>query len=477
MKKKLGLIVLLVILTICLFACGDKTIEKVSDISYFITISGEDNVFKCNQTTTINNTYCDGLEILVFNLYANAYSEKAINKAYTEKLTSYGGIKINSVTIDGTKCNYTLEQDNSFLNVAIPSLDLDKSLSVEMSYTLTLPECNLRMGVINDCTKLTNFYPQLAVYKDGDFRRDVYSTTGDPFFSETADYEVLLTVPSDSVIASSGSLVNETITSNGKEMKFTAQNIRDFAIVIDKNLLTASANVGNTEVIYYYYEDENSQTTLKYATDALTVFNEKYGVYPFDTLSVVMTGFECAGMEFGRLVYIALDTPDIENTIVHEIAHQWWYGLVGNDSINEAYLDEGLTTFSTLYYYKQTYGQEKYNQCLKEISNSYVLYERIQNMRKTGADLSITRSIYDFTDYQYDMLVYKKSAMMFAHLLETMGEEKFNKALQCYVKDNSYNIVSAQTLVAEFSKTYGSNIEGLVNGWLGNQIRSTMISA
>lgn len=476
MKKKLVLIMLIVVLALCLFACKDKETEKVSNIDYSITISGEGNVYSVNQSIKINNTYLDDLDHLVFNLYANAYSEDAVNKAYSEKLTSYGGIKITSITIDGVKCDYTLEQDNSFLNVAIPTLGLDKSVSLEMAYKLTLPECNIRMGVNGDCVKLTNFYPQLAVFEDGNFRRDVYSTTGDPFFSEVANYEVTLLTKEESVIASSGTLVSENKVSKGVEYKYSAKNIRDFVLVIDNNLLVESAKVGNTEIMYFYYEDEDPVAKLKYAIDAVTIFNEKFGVYPYETLSVVTTDFECAGMEYGRLVYVAADAMDVEDTIVHEIAHQWWYGLVGNDSINEAFLDEGLTTFSTLYYYKQVYGQEKFDLSVKALSDSYMLYERIQNMRKTNEDLSINKSIYDFTSYQYDMLVYKKSAMMFAHLMETMGEEKFVKALNSYVKNNRYQIATCENLVKELNKAYGSDIGGLVNGWIGSQARVTMLS-
>jgi hypothetical protein len=332
------------------------------------------------------------------------------------------------------------------------------------------------MGVNGDCTKLTNFYPQLAVYQDGKFRLDVCTTIGDPFFSEVANYEVTILSAEDSVIATSGTLVSENKTQKGVQSKYVAKNIRDFVLVIDKNLLIESTKLGDTEIMYYYYEDENPAATLKFAVDAITIFSEKFGVYPFETLSVVATDFDCAGMEYGRLVYVALDTVDIEDTIVHEIAHQWWYGLVGNDSINEAFLDEGLTTFSTLYYYKQIYGQEKYDLSVKAISDSYMLYERIQNMRKPDDDLSINKSIYDYTSYQYDMLVYKKGAMMFANLMETMGEEKFTKALNSYVKNNSYKIVNCDTLIKELNKAYGSDIGGLVNGWIGSYARITMLS-
>ncbi|NLL55704.1 MAG: M1 family metallopeptidase [Clostridiales bacterium] len=476
MKKKLVFIMLILVLIISLFACKDKMDQKNSHIDYNITITGQNNVYTVEQSTTIKNVYKDDLDHLIFNLYANAYREDAENKAYTAKLTSYGQIDIESVSVDGQNCKYELEQDNSILNVAIPALAINKSICVVMAYQVTLPECNIRMGVSGDCTKLANFYPQLAVYENDSFRCDVYTTIGDPFYSNTANYEVTITAPQDSVIASSGVLQKSTETPDGIENKYIAKDIRDFVIVIDKNLLVEKGNIGDTEVLYYYYEDQDPQATLKYALDAMSIFNDKYGAYPYPTLSIVMTDFESAGMEYGCLVYVALDTMNIEDTIVHEIAHQWWYGIVGSDSINHAFLDEGLACFSTLYYYKQIYGQEKFDDSLKAISDSYTLYERIQKMRKTEEDLSINRSIYDLTQYQYEMLAYRKSTMMFAHLMQTMGEAKFNKALSNYVKNNRYKIANANALISELNKAYGSDIGGLVKGWLGNGARVTMMS-
>jgi hypothetical protein len=476
--KKLIFLVLILVLAIMLFAC-DKPIDEssASNTIYSITMSQTDNIVNCEQVNTIKNVYCDNLTSLTFNLYANAYSEDAVNKAYTSELTTYGGIEISNVTIGTIACEYNLSEDNSYLYVTIPATEMDGYVIVDITYAVTLPECDLRMSKCGDCTKLSNFYPQLAVYDENCFREDAFSTIGDPFYSEVADYEVVITVPEENIIASSGSLVSESITDQGKVVKYTANKIRDFALVIDKNFLVTTATVGETEVLYYYYEDESPEATIKYATDALGVFSESYGLYPFATLSIVITDFACGGMEYGRLVYIADDVEDVEGTIVHEIAHQWWYGLVGSDSINEAYLDEGLTCYSTMYYYKKIYGDEKYNECIQENLDSYILYERLQNMRNTEADLSINKSIYDFTSYQYNMLVYRKGCMMFNNLMETMGEEKFNKALSSYVCNYSYRIATTDNLIEELNEEYNSDIGGVLNGWLSTQVKVTAFYA
>lgn len=474
--KKIIFAFLIIIMALCLFACKKKEAQK-SDIAYTINLSQEENIVKCSQSTEIANVYCKDLDSLTFNLYANAYREDALNKAYTEKLSSYGGIDIVSVSIGGNRCQYTLSDDKSFLFVTIPALALKDVVVVDMEYSITLPKCNLRMGISGNAVKLANFYPQLAVYGEDGFRKDVFSAIGDPIFSEAADYKVSITVPENSVVASSGSLISEERTLKGNILKYFAGKIRDFAMVIDSNLKLSEVSCGDTKILYYHYDDPKPNETLKYAFDALTVFNESFGSYPYETLSIVMTDYDLGGMEFGRLVYIANDISDIEGAIVHEIAHQWWYGIVGSDCINDAYLDEGLTTYSTLYYYKKIYGQEKFDACVKNIVDSYVLYERIQTMRKTGSDLSINKSIYDFTSYQYDMLVYKKGAMMFNHIMKTMGEEKFNKALKGYASSNSYKIADSESLISALNKEYGSDIGGIVRGWLGSRIKSAVFYA
>lgn len=472
--KRFILLALLAVMAIALFACTPDAEPLGSATRYSISLTLKDNEVSAKQSVTVKNVYEDGLNLLTFNLYPNAYSKDAVNKAYIEKLTSYGGIKISSVVIGETAASYALSQDGSQMTVTVPELKKGEEIAVDMAYTVTLPECNLRMGVSQTASRLANFYPQLAVYSDGAFRTDAFTTVGDPFFSEAADYEVIITVAKDVVVASSGTLVSETLANDNKILKYSASNIRDFALVADKTFETEIGAFNDIKVTYYHYGDENAADVIKYAGSALSIFGESFGEYPYETLSVVAADIDTDGMEYGTLVYLSTDCLDAENTVVHEIAHQWWYGVVGSDPINEAYLDEALATYSTLYYYKKAYGEEKYAQSLKTIVNSYVLYERVQNMKKTGVDLSINKSIYDFTSYQYEMLVYKKGAMMFAHLYDTMGESKFNQGLAAYTKNNAYQIADTDSLISEMSKQFGSDLGGVINGWLGTQIKTTV---
>lgn len=468
LKKRIILIltILAVAFVFILSSCDKNENKNSNPIEYNIEIEYTENQVKGNQTVIFENNYADNLSKLCFNLYPNAYSENAKHPSFESELKSYGGIDIEGVNIDGiTSANFSVNENKNLLIVETEPYEIGQEIKIEISYIVTLPECNLRMGFTGDNVRLANFYPQLAFFEDGNFRDDNFSTVGDPFLSECANYKVCLTVPSGYVVASSGSVINSVKNDDKQVINLAADKIRDFAIVLDKNYQVKDILWQNKEIKYYHYGDENAEKTLKIITDALTVYSEIYGEYVYPSLSVVMTDFADGGMEYGRLVYISTDDDDLETTIVHEIAHQWWYSMVGTDSINSPFIDEGLATFSSLLYYKSVYGESEYEKILNSISDSYSLYEKLQNMRQTGVSLELDKSIYDYTDYQYQMLIYKKSAMMFGHIYEIMGETKFKKAMQDFVENNRYKIAGLDELTECLNNGYGDDIGGVIRGW------------
>ena len=131
--------------------------------------------------------------------------------------------------------------------------------------------------------------------------------------------------------------------------------MRDFAAVLSKKFEVKKEKVGATEVAYYYYDDEQADASFNTAVKALKTFNEMIGKYPYKTLSVVKTNFVHGGMEYPNLVYISENLNNYEdytNVIVHEIAHQWWYGVVGNNAYANGWMDEGLTEYTTALFYE-----------------------------------------------------------------------------------------------------------------------------
>jgi len=126
--------------------------------------------------------------------------------------------------------------------------------------------------------------------------------------------------------------------------------------------------VGGTTVTGYADPDHvaGNHEILAYATQALATYNDLFGPYPYTELDVVEVP-STVGFEFPELVLIGSEFFDdpahassrvgaVELLVAHEVAHQWWYGLVGNNHHQHAFLDEGLAEYASFLYFEREHG-------------------------------------------------------------------------------------------------------------------------
>ncbi len=311
-------------------------------------------------------------------------------------------------------------------------------------------------------------YPVLAVRDGDDWRRKVEPTVGDFIFNETADYEVnVATNPGVEVFTSA----TETGTKTEKGQTFTASALRDFAILAGRGLRSEHTEVNGVNVrsIYLAEHERIGKRALVVAANALRVFTSLFGPLPFKTISVaeapLVAGLGSA--EFSGLNVIAsayfvdFDSPAVRNlpeiireqrpsveeslewTVAHLIAHQWWGAAVGNDPAREPLLDEALASWSSLLYYKRTYGDEKAAAVLNDqVRGVYRLYRTFG-----GDDMDANRPSRDYRNtFQYAAIVSAKGALMFVDLQNTLGEEKMFSALRNYYQANLYEIAQLEDL-------------------------------
>ena len=196
-----------------------------------------------------------------------------------------------------------------------------------------------RFGYTDKSVNLANFYPIACMYRGGSFVADPYYSTGDPFFSDCADYSVTLTVPSKYECAFTGEVKSKTDGENGTATyEVKADNVRDFAAVLG-GYQKMSGVSGETIVNYMYYNDSDPERALNTAIEAVKIFGNMFGAYPYKEYTVVQTGFLQGGMEYPCLSMISdAYTGDAKlDIIVHETAHQWWYAAVGNNEVKHAW--------------------------------------------------------------------------------------------------------------------------------------------
>lgn len=459
-------------------ACSKTEDDARTAYKITCTYDGENTLTASCTVDYVNDTGSELGEIK-FNLYANAYREGALYSPVSDTLSSntyyngksYGGMEIISVT--GCESWEIGGEDENILAVALSSsLSNGAHTEITIEYTLTLANVNHRTGVTRHTVNLGNFYPVACVWEDGGFLEEVYYSDGDPFVTECADYEVSITVPAGYIAAASGQGMQSTF-SGTLTYSYSLENARDFCIVLSDEFSVVSAEVDGTTVNYYYYDDDNPQAKLDAATESLTFFSEKFGEYVYPTLSIVQTGFAAGGMEYPALAMIndGLDDLTTIYTIVHEIAHQWWYAMVGSDQINSAWQDEGLAEYSTLLFFENhtEYGLTREGLVLSA-TTAYRAYFTVYNQLFGNADTTMNRHLKDFiSDYEYVNIAYNKGLLLFDTLRNSIGDDNFYEGLQTYYKNYLYKIASSDDICACFVST-GTDLESFFESFIEGKI-------
>lgn len=480
----LFLVVLAVVIIICVN--GLKEEEKpLSTYNMKLSYDDENHVLSGEEEITFINNYDNMFTCLYLHLYPNAFREGAKNdlvsvadsdEVYVDGV-SYGNIEIKGVSSEGENLNYNIEgEDSNILKVELPvEVYPDESITFSVEFATTLANVNHRLGYGNNAINFGNFYPVICMYEEGvGFKTDLYHSNGDPFYSEVASYQVEITYPAKYTLASSGSLQSTTEEEGVATSKVSGDKIRDFCFVLSDIFDSVSQKVGSTTLTYYGYEGDSLSSALEISVKALNTFNDLFGKYPYSTLNIVKTNFLHGGMEYPNLVMISdnLEDDEIAYVIVHEIAHQWWYGVVGNDEYNHAWMDEGLTEYSTLLFFEE---HEEYNvdtaSLITNATESYKTFVRVYTSVNGEVDTSMDRPLNKFdTQPEYVQCTYTKGMLMFDSIRKSVGDRKFFKALKDYYQDFAYKNASPADMIASFIDSTRTDLEGFFNSWLNGDV-------
>jgi transcriptional regulator with XRE-family HTH domain len=342
------------------------------------------------------------------------------------------------------------------LRVELPrELQPNEHIALHMDYTLNLPQISPgeeftegSFGYSKRAASLGNWYPVLAPYReDKGWYALTYFPVGDPYVTEVADYDVTITTTEGVIIAGTG---QETRT--GNRWHYEAEQARSFAFAASDRYQVATAQAGDIAVHSYYFPDsqEAGEVALETAVQALDLFGELYGPYPYSDYRVAETEF-AGGMEFSGLTFLgSLFYDEYDGTThsqlisltAHEVSHQWFYGLVGNDQVTEPWLDEALAQYSAFLYYERI---------LPDDTDWWWNYE-VEQWAPTG---KIDTLIYEYRNNRdYFDAVYRRGAQFVQDLRETMGDPAFFAFLEEYQRRYSHSLVKSRdffALVQEFT--------------------------
>ena len=464
-------------------ALGLAACERHSCARSHYTITGEyfpeTRTLAAEMTVEVPNMSEVELSELKFQLWANAYREGAAHAPVSENFSSlayyagedHGEIEIKGVA--GAESFSVCGEDDNILSLKLAApLSPGDCATVTVKYEVELARINHRLGVTASTVNLANFYPILCEMTGEGFREYIYTSSGDPFVSEIADYDVTLTLPESYTVAS-GYAAEELADANADDMKrayhVRAEGVRDVAFVLSEKYHFLTERVENTEVAYYYYRDTAPEQTLKAAVDSLKFYSASFGAYDHPRYTVAETDLAFAGMEYPAFSMISAETGGTERAqvVAHETAHQWWYAKVGSNQFDDAWQDEGLAEYSTALFFEAEPGYGlTYADMVAASERSYRAFFSVYSQVHGEANTVMHRPLTEFSgDYEYRNIAYDKGVILFDRIREVVGSKKLIGALKRYADTCGGTIATPAELINCFSKS-GANVSALFDSFL-----------
>jgi aminopeptidase N len=381
---------------------------------------------------------------------------------------------VDKVVLDGAPVETTLEAEDSALRVPLdPPLVPGAVVDLTLWFRQTVPtDTDAGYGLYafaDDVYALAGFYPTIPVYDDEGWNVEVAPPYGDATFTDVGVYQVHLTVPEGLTVATSGSTLETTENADGTRTWVAVGGpMRDFFVAMSDDYEVVSQEVDGARVNSYYRsaQDAGGEFALNYAADALRLFGEQFGPYPYTELDVVATPTNAGGIEYPGAIVIAQSLYDeeggfFEMATAHEVAHQWWYGLVGNDQLDEPWLDEALTNYSAYLYFEEAGGNEA-----ADVIKERAFEGPYRTALEADRDRGIAGPVASFSERDYGAIVYGKGPLFFDALRAQLGDDAFFASLRAYLEAHRYGVAYPDDLIAAFEGTSGQEVDDLYRFWV-----------
>ena len=327
---------------------------------------------------------------LQFHLYWNAWKntrstfmrERALGGENDRgrRPDEWAHIDVTSITVGGADRTASKRfiapddenpSDETVMSVPLATpVEAGAGITIELAWTAHVPRTFARTGAIGNFFFIAQWFPKLGVLQDGGWNCHQFHA-GTEFFSDYGVYDVSLTVPAGWPLGATGTQRELHDNADGTAThRYHQDDVHDFAWTTSPDYLVRTARFEHSRLppveMRLLLQPEHAaqadrhfdatRTTLKY-------YGEWYGAYPYGHITIVDPAYQsgAGGMEYPTLFtagtrWLApqgVTTP--EGVTIHEAGHQFWYGIVGNNEFEDAWMDEGLNTFSTARAVAQAY--------------------------------------------------------------------------------------------------------------------------
>jgi hypothetical protein len=435
------------------------------------------SVYHIAITLTQSLDSVEGHEVMLYTNRTGGPLDQVVFHLFPNLLA--GSMAVSNVVVDGASATSpTLDQRGTILRVPMSTpLAANGRAIVAMDFQVAVPhDLQRNYGVFTynqDILALSHFFPLVAEFDQRGWNVEIPAPIGDLTYADAAFYLVQVRAPAAPVIAGSGSVIDRQAMGGDQVLTFAAGPARDFYLSLSTDYIVVSDKAGEITVNSYApagREDE-ALAALKAAEAALADYGARYAPYPYTELDVVATSTSALGIEYPGIIAITLRVYDPnsdfggtpvsvmrESTVAHEVGHQWFYNLVGNDQLDEPWLDESLTQYITWRYYAHRYGQggdDGFRQSLEG---------RWQKADKH--DMAIGLPVSAYTSAEYGAIVYGRGQLFFDALAQKFGQANMDAFLADYTRTFQWKIATTAGLKQVAEQHCGCELSAMFQQWV-----------
>ncbi|MFH0866214.1 MAG: M1 family metallopeptidase [Bacteroidota bacterium] len=491
---------------------------KLDDVKHELT--GTDTIVYVNNSS-------DNLNEIWMHIWPNAYKDNstALSKQLLQEGKTFFYFSNDSLKgyidkLDFKVNDKTVKWEYDSANIDVCGLVLQEPLMPGDSITITtpfhikIPDSRIsRFGHEGQSYQVSQWFPKPAVYDANGWNAFPYIDQGE-FYSEFGSFDVYITLPSNYVVGATGDLSgcddeiewleekawqtsqskyfdtkNSAFPASAEQTKtlhYHQDNVHDFAWFADKRYnvlkevvkLPYSNRKVTTWVMFTNEEAYLWKHAIKYVNDAVFYYSKWIGEYPYDNATAIQGALSAGGgMEYPNITVISSgsDSLLLEMVIMHEVGHNWFYGMLGSNERKYPWLDEGINSFYEFRYLQTKYpGSTLFLGKLEKIlhtSKNLPLAERAllyQILAHLNADQPAGLESEEYSLTNYSGIVYEKTAVMFKYLFDYLGESRFDKAMQLYFSEWKFRHPFPADLQKIMENSTGEKLDWFFNDMIGS---------
>ncbi len=462
----------------------------------------EHKVFGHQILTWLNDSEVEVNE-LQFHLYLNAFRNNrstfmkesgGSHRGFEMSKEDWGYIEIIKIQIENgadltdavkyIQLDDGNKDDLTVISVMLPEPVLPKEkISLEIEFTAKLPKVFSRSGYAGNFYMVAQWFPKIGVWQNGEWNCHQYHSTSE-FFADFGVYEVEITVPAEYVVGATGKqILSVDNPDSTKTYTYYQEDVHDFAwtacpdfVEFREPYFLQNPTV-ETEIILLVHRSHLNQKSryLDSLKQGIEFFSRNYGPYPYPTITLVdppINGLGAGGMEYPTLFtsmavsFIPKGVLMPELVTIHEFGHGYWYGIVGSNEFEEAWLDEGVNTYSELKAMQKYYGKDTSFMNFGPIKIGNLTYSRAQIIGSSRLDPIVKNSWEYYSSGSYGMNSYARAGVTLLTLENYLGEEVMAEIMKTYYERWKFRHPTTNDFTAVAEEVSGLDLDWFFDQFL-----------